>query len=36
MGVLLLANHGDLPELTVAGEPVGRRLVAGGFGGAVG
>ncbi len=34
VGVLLLANHGDLPELTVAGEPVGRRLVASGFGGA--
>ncbi len=34
VGVLLLANHGDLPELTVAGEPLGRRLVAGGFGGA--
>jgi D-aminopeptidase len=34
IGVLLLANHGDLPELTVAGEPLGRRLVADGFGGA--
>lgn len=31
VGVLLLANHGDLPELTVAGEPVGRRLRAEGF-----
>jgi D-aminopeptidase len=31
VGVLLLANHGDLPELTVAGEPVGRRLAGEGF-----
>ena len=31
VGVLLLANHGDLPELTVAGDPVGRRLQAEGF-----
>jgi D-aminopeptidase len=31
LGVLLLANHGDLPELTVAGEPYGRRLQADGF-----
>jgi D-aminopeptidase len=31
VGVLLLANHGDLPELTVAGEPVGRRLRKDGF-----
>jgi D-aminopeptidase len=31
VGVLLLANHGDLPELTVAGDPVGRRLVNEGF-----
>lgn len=34
VGVLLLANHGDLPELTVAGDPLGRRLLADGFGGA--
>jgi D-aminopeptidase len=25
VGVLLLANHGDLPELTVAGDRLGRR-----------
>jgi D-aminopeptidase len=31
VGVLLLANHGDLSELTVAGEPYGRRLLADGF-----
>jgi D-aminopeptidase len=34
VGVLLLANHGDLPELTVAGAPHGRKLLAEGFGGA--
>ncbi len=34
VGVLLLANHGDLPELTVGGRAWGRELVAGGFGGA--
>ncbi len=34
VGVLLLSNHGDLPELTVAGEPLGRRLIAEGFRGA--
>jgi D-aminopeptidase len=34
VGVLLLANHGDLPELTVAGEPLGRKLIADGFRGA--
>ncbi len=32
LGVLALANHGDLDHLTVAGEPVGRRLRADGFG----
>jgi D-aminopeptidase len=34
VGVLLLANHGDLPELTLAGRPYGRELVARGFEGA--
>jgi D-aminopeptidase len=32
VGVLLLANFGALPQLTVAGDPVGRRLAAEGFG----
>jgi D-aminopeptidase len=31
VGVLLLANYGELAHLTVAGDPVGRRLVADGF-----